>query len=676
MALLEPNVAAVNLSSEESELPKKEGVDAIVCYANTDNLHQKLLYIQCIPAASAAAVYGTNVETLLPFLEELVLNEDEPEEVKLEVAVQLPALGRVMHEQQQRPASDTAAESVEGFQSDLLRLIKLALRLLEDEEERVVQAAQTAVIEIAPWLTSSVITAELLPDLDRLMNCPEHEIRSAVVQLYAHLGPTIQALDGAQTIILQALLPRILEQSEDMDFQVRREVAIGLAVLGTAMPANTKQDVLLDAYVALCSDRVWAVRKACAEILPEIARLAPAEMRQTKLLSVFDQFCEDVSHWVQNSALQQLGPFVTTLEKFNSSQSLLQRVAAIPQLEVTGDEAAQLRLATAFNFPAVLAFAGTEQWPQLQPAHAALMRDRDPAVRRTLACSLHEVAALLGPDQALQDLGAAVQDVCRDTQEDVQEGLVHFFPALLAQLPSTSRSSFFQTLIQSLSLDCARWRCRIGLAEQLGALAKLQGLQGDILPIAILLCKDPTAAVRSAVAKQMGLVVFQLWSGQNDKQSASSTSSDTTLAQDQATELANDISNLSVQNQSRPEQQNGSTDVLTDVQSDLVRAVQTLAAENEHQTRQQYIEVCFHVANAVNDVPSDVFQSNFLQPMLSLVHDKVANVRLALARALASLSKDVLAELPEVTGALDCLARDEDVDVAAYVKNHQRVCNE
>ena len=69
---------------------------------------------------------------------------------------------------------------------------------------------------------------------------------------------------------------------------------------------------------------------------------------------------------------------------------LLQRVAAIPQLEVTGDEAAQLRL-----------------------AHAALMQDRDPAVRRTLACSLHEVAALLGPDQALQDLGAAIQ-VCHD----------------------------------------------------------------------------------------------------------------------------------------------------------------------------------------------------------------------------------------------------------------------
>ena len=88
---------------------------------------------------------------------------------------------------------------------------------------------------------------------------------------------------------------------------------------------------------------------------------------------------------------------------------LLRRVTAIPDLEVTGDEAAQLRLATAFNFPAVLASAGQEEWPQLRPAHGTLLQDRDPAVRRTLACSLHEIAALLGPDQALQDLGPAIQ---------------------------------------------------------------------------------------------------------------------------------------------------------------------------------------------------------------------------------------------------------------------------
>ena len=87
---------------------------------------------------------------------------------------------------------------------------------------QVVQAAQTAIIGIAPWLDCSTITSELLPDFDRLMLCPEHEIRSAVVQLYAHLGTAIKDLQGSGATILEVLLPRILEQAEDMDFQVRR----------------------------------------------------------------------------------------------------------------------------------------------------------------------------------------------------------------------------------------------------------------------------------------------------------------------------------------------------------------------------------------------------------------------------------------------------------------------
>lgn len=96
---------------------------------------------------------------------------------------------------------------------------------------------------------------------------------------------------------------------------------------------------------------------------------------------------------------------------------LLQRVAAIPELEATREDAAQLLLATAFNFPAVLATAGKQQWPQLQPLHSALLQCRDAAVRRTLACSLHEVAALLGPEQAMSDLGPAIQVTGSDSAQ-------------------------------------------------------------------------------------------------------------------------------------------------------------------------------------------------------------------------------------------------------------------
>ncbi len=92
---------------------------------------------------------------------------------------------------------------------------------------QVVLASQTAVLEIVPWLDHTQLHETLLPALDKLMLCPEHEIRSAVTQLYAHLGPALlsssegsaaQNADAIQGVLMQ----RVLDQAEDMDFQVRR----------------------------------------------------------------------------------------------------------------------------------------------------------------------------------------------------------------------------------------------------------------------------------------------------------------------------------------------------------------------------------------------------------------------------------------------------------------------
>ncbi len=291
-----------------------------------------------------------------------------------------------------------------------------------------------------------------------------------------------------------------------------------------------------------------------------------------------------------------------------------------------------------------------------------------------------------------------MQGLCRDKQADVQEGLVHFFPALLRQLPCASRSSFFQTLTQSLSLDCATWRCRIGLAEQLGSLASLevccihkhaascilqlswfgtlhqrtwdwdhgpscilQGLQPDILPIAMMLCQDPTAAVRSAVAKQMGRVVCELWSKPgSSKQSRED--ADLHVSPDQ---LANHISDMSVEQTEDPSQRNEDSDM----QTEIVHLIQSLASQDAYQLRQQFVEVCYHIAEVCCEVHmnTSTFQSHFMPTMLKMAQDQVANVRLTLARALNQLSTGVLTGLPEVLGTLDSLARDADPDVANCV---------
>lgn len=99
-----------------------------------------------------------------------------------------------------------------------------------------------------------------------------------------------------------------------------QEVGLGLAELCQVLPAESDKSTLLETYIKLCSDRVWAIRKACADVLPDIAKVADMQQRVQQLVPVFDQFCQDVSTWVQIAALQQLGPFIALLEVDNVPQ--------------------------------------------------------------------------------------------------------------------------------------------------------------------------------------------------------------------------------------------------------------------------------------------------------------------------------------------------------------------
>ena len=76
------------------QIPTSDGLNAVTQLTQTDNLHQKLLYISCMSAAAASAEFRQNVDSTIPVLEQLALDEFQPEEVKLEVALQLTPLGK------------------------------------------------------------------------------------------------------------------------------------------------------------------------------------------------------------------------------------------------------------------------------------------------------------------------------------------------------------------------------------------------------------------------------------------------------------------------------------------------------------------------------------------------------------------------------------------------------
>lgn len=53
------------------------------------------------------------------------------------------------------------------------------------------------------------------------------------------------------------------------------------------------------------------------------------------------------------------------------------------------------------------------------------------------------------------------------------------------------------------------------------------------------------------------------------------------------------------------------------------------------------MEICFDLAESCHDLSMNVFQKHYMNTMLTLAQDHVANVRLTLARALSRLSKSI-----------------------------------
>lgn len=97
---------------------------------------------------------------------------------------------------------------------------------------------------------------------------------------------------------------------------------------------------------------------------------------------------------------------------------LIEKFILMAQIE-TGDVTtdAELRLHCAFSFPAVVLAVGKEGWVALGEAFQILVRDVMWNVRKTLSCSLHEIAKVLPPEVVERDLLEVFEGFLRDSEE-------------------------------------------------------------------------------------------------------------------------------------------------------------------------------------------------------------------------------------------------------------------
>lgn len=62
----------------------------------------------------------------------------------------------------------------------------------------------------------------------------------------------------------------------------------------------------------MCSDEVYGVRKACAEVITYVSCACSLDIRKELLAPAFVKLLQDDSRWVRIAAYQSLGPFIST----------------------------------------------------------------------------------------------------------------------------------------------------------------------------------------------------------------------------------------------------------------------------------------------------------------------------------------------------------------------------
>lgn len=160
---------------------------------------------------------------------------------------------------------------------------------------------------------------------------------------------------------------------------------------------------------------------------------------------------------------------------------------------------------------AVVLTAGRSKWPQMKPVYMKLAGTFRFPIRRSLACSLHEVAKILGPELADRDLATAFSE-CLVAEDEVKEGVIGHVVEFVTCLSPKKRSEALRNLNTAwLELEqSSNWRLRDSLAGQLPGLCEIaegQDLIEVLIPLSIRACTDSVSTIRES-----GVMAFPaLW---------------------------------------------------------------------------------------------------------------------------------------------------------------------
>jgi len=541
-------------------------------YCTSEFALQRLVLVRDLPDTATQIGYKETVNRIVPLLSNFV--SDGEAGVRQAFAEKLPSLADFF--------LTNGAEK--GYNQLVNLLLPFAFELIIDRNADVGHASTDAIMKMSKLVKPEHVQAKLLSVVCNLAHDDKvEEFRTIAGKLLCDLSSTF-----GKDVSVDKVVPEIIVLSQDSNFGVRKAVAQNLWRLAECIgPEGTLKTKLFSIYQVLCKDEIWGVRKSCAETLPLMSKQVNNETRIEYLVQIFETFSEDISRWVKTEAFKQLGPFIATFGKSDDVSNNLIDLYTGMILQQQNDS--DLIEFCAYNFPAVTLTLGHEKWPLLEKAYGLLVKDVQWKVRRTLSCSLHEMAKILGVEITEQHLCPAFEAFLKDLDE-VKLGVVQNMASFINSL-GESKEKYF-TLVSGIAEDADSWRIREEIARQLPNVLELATptqVKEILYRMPFSLFDDAYATVRKAAFACCGVFFKKL-----------------------------------------SQLENGSLD--------FVKYLTGLASNEICFKRQMF---CFAMESIILIIDKETCHSHFTSILGILSHDSVANVRMSVAKILTIALKNI-----------------------------------
>lgn len=400
--------------------------------------------------------------------------------------------------------------------------------------------------------------------------------------------------------------------SKDQLWLVRRAAVLALPAVCKRLPRPALHRQVVEAIRHFSADDNRNVRSGALEIAGELIYLfhedpdgVPDELLAFFLGQPLDPTSDNSAAGDSSaSSANRISHFQSALESPSSSFLDASNSWQSPGFFAQKPRDADRSILTAFNFPAVILTLGRDKWHLVSKQHQALCKDPVEKARQSLASSLHEVAKIIGPEQADLHLLDPFSKFLQDG-ENVQTAILENLPTLLISFgPEVSKKAL--QILGDAWCDIGNWRLREHTLKKLaefGPHYMQRDGEEEVLTVLAKAFKDSVASVREQAAVAV----------------RSRATCPCVTETDQSQHLQVPPLLNSVLDQPSP-------------RAKLFAFLGVFRTDSSYRNRVAYVGTVGACVRA--SLPRNCFEQYFLDTLVDLARDKVVSVRIAVSRAI------------------------------------------